>query len=98
MLQAEDRVHRIGQKNMVDIRYIIAENTVDEMMWNLLQSKTTHTSHMLDGKAKKLEADELDTILTGGADMNDWVNNAPNDEVRLVSTGVRDLRSRMLGI
>ena len=39
LIQAEDRVHRIGQKNSVNIRYLIASGTADDYMWHLLQTK-----------------------------------------------------------
>lgn len=31
--QCEDRVHRIGQKDDCDIRYLVAKNTLDENIW-----------------------------------------------------------------
>lgn len=39
LLQAEDRVHRIGQKKGVDIIYLVARGTIDEYVWPRLQSK-----------------------------------------------------------
>ncbi|CAB3376895.1 Hypothetical predicted protein [Cloeon dipterum] len=39
MLQAEDRVHRIGQQNTVVVQYLVAKDTSDDHMWNLLQKK-----------------------------------------------------------
>ena len=39
LIQAEDRVYRIGQKNSVNIRYLVASGTADDYMWPLLQQK-----------------------------------------------------------
>lgn len=47
-LQCEDRVHRIGQESACTIRYLLAEDTSDAIVWPLLQEKMTVTSAMLD--------------------------------------------------
>ncbi|KRH92135.1 Chromatin remodeling protein HARP/SMARCAL1, DEAD-box superfamily, partial [Pseudoloma neurophilia] len=39
ILQAEDRVHRIGQKNMVSIIFLLGRNTIDEHVWPKLIQK-----------------------------------------------------------
>lgn len=39
--QAEDRAHRNGQKNAVNCTYILGQNTIDEYMYNLIQTKRT---------------------------------------------------------
>lgn len=39
--QAEDRAHRNGQKNAVNCIYILGQNTIDEYMYNLIQTKRT---------------------------------------------------------
>ena len=48
MLQAEDRIHRIGQKNNVDIRYIIAEGTLDDYIFKMLTRKIDTLDKVLD--------------------------------------------------
>lgn len=40
-IQAEDRMHRIGQTVPVHIKYVIHRNTVDEHIMKILDSKTT---------------------------------------------------------
>nr|XP_054767877.1 SWI/SNF-related matrix-associated actin-dependent regulator of chromatin subfamily A-like protein 1 [Lytechinus pictus] len=39
LVQAEDRVHRIGQQDSVTVRYLIAKNTADDYIWPLIQKK-----------------------------------------------------------
>ena len=33
LVQAEDRVHRIGQQDSVNVQYLIARNTADDYIW-----------------------------------------------------------------
>jgi len=56
MLQAEDRAHRIGQVQMVDVQYCIAEGSVDELVYKSLNRKSRDTTGMLDGEEKCLGA------------------------------------------
>jgi SWI/SNF-related matrix-associated actin-dependent regulator 1 of chromatin subfamily A len=37
--QAEDRAHRNGQKNAVTCTYLLGDGTIDEYMYNLIQTK-----------------------------------------------------------
>ncbi|XP_061648112.1 SWI/SNF-related matrix-associated actin-dependent regulator of chromatin subfamily A-like protein 1 isoform X1 [Phyllopteryx taeniolatus] len=39
LIQAEDRVHRIGQTNNVNIHYLVAKGTVDDHLWPMIQAK-----------------------------------------------------------
>jgi SNF2 family DNA or RNA helicase len=49
MSQAEDRIYRISQMRKTHIRYYIVKNTIDEMDWDLLCSKTLNVLQIIDG-------------------------------------------------
>ena len=63
LLQAEDRLHRIGQKKGVNIWYIIGCNTVEERILKLLVKKQRIVESVLDGKPLK-DKSTLDELLT----------------------------------
>lgn len=52
LVQAEDRAHRIGRRGDVRIEYVVAEKTVDELMWAALQSKLGIVNRTVDGEAE----------------------------------------------
>lgn len=49
MRQAEDRVHRIGQENSVNIIYLMGRDTIDERIFSKVQKKFHTVSNALDG-------------------------------------------------
>jgi hypothetical protein len=55
--QAEDRCHRIGQRDAVTAWYLLAAGTIDETMARLIQSKRATVSAVTDGRM--LESDAL---------------------------------------
>jgi SWI/SNF-related matrix-associated actin-dependent regulator 1 of chromatin subfamily A len=59
LLQAEDRLHRIGQNKTVDIYYIIAENTVEEHIFKIVQEKAELTKEILDTANNESEGFEI---------------------------------------
>lgn len=63
-LQAEDRIHRITQKESVLIRYMVATKTLDEAMWKSLSRKAGVSHSVLDGYIKS-EFEEADQISHG---------------------------------
>uniref|UniRef100_A0A8D0L361 Zinc finger RANBP2-type containing 3 n=1 Tax=Sphenodon punctatus TaxID=8508 RepID=A0A8D0L361_SPHPU len=58
--QAEDRAHRIGQSSSVNIHYLIANGTLDTLMWAMLNRKAMVTGSTLNGRKEKLQAEEGD--------------------------------------
>lgn len=66
--QAEDRCHRIGQKNSVNIYYLLAENTVEYKLAKLLDRKKEVLSAVIDGKPveeKNLISELIESYLEG---------------------------------
>jgi SWI/SNF-related matrix-associated actin-dependent regulator 1 of chromatin subfamily A len=49
--QAEDRCHRIGQRDAVTAWYLLAANTIDETMARLIQRKRAIVAAVTDGRA-----------------------------------------------
>ncbi|CAI9108217.1 OLC1v1007770C1 [Oldenlandia corymbosa var. corymbosa] len=58
LIQAEDRAHRIGQVSSVNIYYLLANDTVDDIIWDVVQSKLENLGQMLDGQENTLEVSD----------------------------------------
>jgi SNF2 family DNA or RNA helicase len=52
--QCSDRCHRIGQKDTVNIYYLLATNTVEERIIRLLDSKRKVLDAVMDGKVTEI--------------------------------------------
>ncbi len=65
LIQAEDRVHRIGQNREVTVYYLMAHSTIDYKIQNVLNKKSRIINQVLDGEAPCLENDDsiLDMVI-----------------------------------
>jgi SWI/SNF-related matrix-associated actin-dependent regulator 1 of chromatin subfamily A len=57
LLQAEDRAHRIGQTRPVDVYYVVATGSVEEIIWRLVQKKQVRAVRLLQDRAGSFSAD-----------------------------------------
>ena len=60
--QAEDRCHRMGQKNSVNIWYLLAENTIEMELAKMIDNKRNILSQVLDDQVIS-EEDTLSSLL-----------------------------------
>jgi SWI/SNF-related matrix-associated actin-dependent regulator of chromatin subfamily A-like protein 1 len=75
LLQAEDRIHRIGQSSIVDIHYLVCKGTVDEYVWpvlikklNVLQSLGMGKNNLKNAECSKYDIQQtfLDEFIKKG--------------------------------
>lgn len=60
-VQCEDRAHRIGQKNNVMCTYFLGENTIDEKLFEMIQSKAA-TANTITGATDEMKTDFIDNV------------------------------------
>jgi hypothetical protein len=59
LMQAEDRAHRIGQNDTVNVQYLVARNTIDEHLFRILNTKIAVLGETLDGvSGRQLELND----------------------------------------
>jgi SWI/SNF-related matrix-associated actin-dependent regulator 1 of chromatin subfamily A len=54
-LQAEDRLHRIGQETPVDIQYLVSVDSIEEKWMKILSARSTVMGNILDGGGSLLQ-------------------------------------------
>jgi SWI/SNF-related matrix-associated actin-dependent regulator 1 of chromatin subfamily A len=66
-VQAEDRTHRISQKDSVTVYYLMAKETIEENMIKVLQKRMEISEGILDGRTDDSDAFEevIDQIFRG---------------------------------
>jgi len=61
--QAEDRCHRIGQKNNITIYTLLCKDTIDERIHQLVYKKGEMSDALVDGEIKFNKSDVIDFLL-----------------------------------
>jgi SWI/SNF-related matrix-associated actin-dependent regulator 1 of chromatin subfamily A len=88
LAQAEDRCHRIGQVNAVNVVYCINKDpalSVDMQLWRMLSKKVGHLGMLMDGTRKaSLNAKESEG-LTPGASASSGTNRGISAEEELAT-------------
>ncbi|CAN6717719.1 unnamed protein product [Malus baccata var. baccata] len=76
MLQAEDRAHRRGQTNAVNIYIFCGKDTIDESHWQNLNKSLHRVSSTTDGKYDAIQEIPVEGIsffeTSGGADTRSY--------------------------
>ncbi|KAJ4791573.1 chromatin remodeling factor18 [Rhynchospora pubera] len=73
LLQAEDRAHRRGQKNAVNIYIFCAKETADELNWSKLNKNLFSVSSVMNGKKDALKEFEVDDVYSFSRGSDDQV-------------------------
>lgn len=60
--QCEDRAHRIGQKNNVMCTYFLGHKTIDEYMFEMIQSKA-ETANAITGATDEMKTEFIDNVM-----------------------------------
>ena len=87
MVQAEDRCHRIGQANSVNVYYLFGENTVDAMIYPRLKLKSEVFANVLDGKKTEFvveNEDDMEKYGEQGVEENEEMQKVYLKEARLI--------------
>ena len=61
--QAEDRCHRIGQDNNVSAWYLLAEGTIDDDIYQLIEDKRVVVDAVTDGDTEDTSTSVLNDLI-----------------------------------
>jgi len=82
MAQAEDRAHRIGQKNSVNIYYLHGKGTLDDDIYALLHEKSLVTTGVTDGRKVDLNLKHAAIKSLDKSEMKDGTMEKPAEEIK----------------
>jgi SWI/SNF-related matrix-associated actin-dependent regulator 1 of chromatin subfamily A len=78
--QAEDRAYRIGQTRTVNVTYVVAQNTIDDFVHTVLETKAALVSAIVEGEAMTagLGGDVLDELQRALHSISSGLADAPD--------------------
>jgi SWI/SNF-related matrix-associated actin-dependent regulator 1 of chromatin subfamily A len=78
--QAEDRAYRIGQTRTVNVTYFVGQNTIDDFVHAVLESKAALVSAIVEGEAiaEGLGGDVLDELQHALHSLSSGLTDAPD--------------------
>jgi SWI/SNF-related matrix-associated actin-dependent regulator of chromatin subfamily A-like protein 1 len=100
--QAEDRAYRIGQTRTVNVTYFVAQDTIDDFVHAVLETKAALVSAIVEGKAmaEGVGGDVLDELQRAlhslSPALTDAADGMADDDVvtRLLAEASEDFRTR----
>lgn len=83
LAQAEDRCHRIGQAQAVNIMFCVCKDkeiSVDMQLWNMLGRKVNNVGRMIDGEKKSgMNAEMSENNASSEEELASFFSNCPNE-------------------
>jgi len=79
LLQAEDRCHRIGQQSSVLCVYFVLRESLDELLWTLIQKKFSELGEFVEGQGNQNMIIHHDYCDENEA-MKSWFMDEPNSD------------------
>lgn len=79
MLQAEDRLHRIGQQATVKCVYLIGKGSLDEVVWKLIEMKFRSLGEFVEGKAISITVHKDGRNLSGNSNSKNDNDDGDDD-------------------
>ena len=100
--QAEDRAYRIGQTRTVNVTYFVAQNTIDDFVHAVLETKAALVSAIVEGEAiaEGVGGDVLDELQRALHSLSSGLTDAPDGSAdddlvaRLVKEASEEFRAR----
>jgi len=79
VVQAEDRAHRIGQANCVQVHYLHCKGTVDDIIWRSVANKLDNLGQVLNGCEDSLNASTTHAKARGQGTLDHYLVRLPPD-------------------